>query len=178
MNTLGTDKKLIEVYFQFDGNRPGFDTYSKEWFIVPKTLEIPKHKIIMMAPKYYSTGVFPIKLVFVNQEIIPDESIGDLADKLAYTDIDEKLKKAKEPFFTANIDLDKYFEGVSTIRRKNELKTKLNNELKAIKELVDLEVLVKYRPDLKAEFDEYMSLLPKQNLLNADTTKALEEDKN
>lgn len=178
MNELGKDKKLIEVCFQYEGNRPGFDSYSKEWFVVPRTLEIPKHKIIMLAPKFYADGKFPIKLVFVNQEIIPDEAIGDLADKLAYTDLDSKLKRAKEPFFTANVELDSYFEGVSAIQRKNELKAELNSALKEVRELVDLEVLVNYRPDLKEKLDEYKNLLPKQNLLQANATKVLEENQN
>lgn len=157
---LKDNEKVIEVYYK--NNYGGFDTCNPFYYIVDKKLEIPANRIIALAPKPKDENEFNLNWVYINQEIIPEDTVENNF-VLTDTEVDERLKRAKKPFFVAVYNLDSYFSALEKLTRKEELEKAMNKAAKSFEKVAKYRAMAELDPSIKAMFEEYIGLVSEEN---------------
>ncbi len=154
--------KIIKAYgFDgFDGFRP-----NGEYFKIDKSFEIPKNKIILLAP-FYKPKHFTLNFYKVSEEI-PIESI----DMATYKTIDT----TPEPVIVANINIDFYIDFCNEKERLHQIEKELKQATKDISFYMQMKTLAEMNPEKYGPLvEEWKKLSFKENatLLDSTTQKA------
>lgn len=166
---LKDNEKVLEVYYK--NNFGGFDIGNPYYYIVDKDFEIPSYKIIALAPKPRDDEEFNLNFVYVNQEIIPTQEITEDSFVLTDTETDERLRRAKKPFYVARVDLTEFFNTMNQLKRKSELEKAMNSAAKKFEKVAKYRAMAELDPSIKAMYEEYMSIISKENQTLLDSGK-------
>ena len=128
---MSEDFKIIKAY-PFNG-RDSFET-NPDYFKVKSNLEIPEHRIILIAP-YYKPKSFTLNFYKVYEEYNSNGVNNMIINGANY---DALLDISKEPAIIANIDINLFKEFVDgVIQIYNEPEKLNNNSCNQIKNNID-----------------------------------------
>lgn len=168
---MSEDFKIIKAY-PFNG-RDSFET-SPDYFKVKSNLEIPEHRIILIAP-YYKPKAFTLNFYKVYEEYNSNGVNNMIINGANY---DALLDTAKEPAIIANIDIDFYVQFCKEKERLRQIEKELKQATKDISFYMQMKTLAEMDPEKYGPLvDEWKKLSFKDNKNLLESTANGEENK-